>query len=200
VYRAAHCFVAAVGCGYRFARGRSRWGRPRRRSSTATTTFRDIAHDHAHDHVSRSRSRWTSFRAPDYPRGGVGVNSKLAIAVTSFFLLVGSSNECTRVMTTMRGLADALAMYKARYGRFPSDSSWLRDMVTSTAEHKAVLALVPHDDWGRPFQYRYDGSKPEQFRLFSAGRDGIAGNADDISFENGFDQCPRLGCTCASSL
>lgn len=41
---------------------------------------------------------------------------------------------------------------------------------------------IPKDPWGRPYQYRYPGTRnTDGYDLFSYGKDGVEGGGDDIT-------------------
>lgn len=85
-------------------------------------------------------------------------------------------------------LANALNDYRTETGRYPSALSELiprSTMPSATQSSIARAGLVPaalNDWWGRPLQYKFPGAhNPAGYDLWSLGRDGVDGTADEIA-------------------
>jgi len=82
----------------------------------------------------------------------------------------------------------ALWGYKMAVGRFPSTEEGLKALVqapSSAGERwKGPYfdpARLPDDPWGKPYQYRFPGTKnTASYDVYSLGPDGQDGTADDI--------------------
>ena len=48
-----------------------------------------------------------------------------------------------------------------------------------------VMSEIPKDPWGQPYGYRFPGKKKaNEHEIFSKGKDGQDGNADDLSSQD----------------
>ena len=86
--------------------------------------------------------------------------------------------------TDISMLTNALDLYEADVGQYPTDADALVALHTSlpgTAGWHGpyVRRAIPNDPWGRPYVYHADG--PTTPRILSAGPDGREGTADDIA-------------------
>jgi hypothetical protein len=50
-------------------------------------------------------------------------------------------------------------------------------------ENEAYLKVIPMDPWGKPYEFRTEGTK--KFFIRTVGPDGIADTVDDLSREDG---------------
>lgn len=81
----------------------------------------------------------------------------------------------------------ALTSFNVRMGRYPNSSEGLQALITRPEQGGDRWSgpyldspKVPDDPWGRPYQYRYPGTKnPSRYDVFSFGKDGVE-SADDI--------------------
>jgi general secretion pathway protein G len=89
-------------------------------------------------------------------------------------------------------LTNALEMYRLNAGRYPSTEQGLAALVTRPVTGPQprlwtkIADRVPLDPWGQAYRYRQQaGAEPntETFLLWSLGRDGQDGTADDIQSE-----------------
>jgi general secretion pathway protein G len=114
------------------------------------------------------------------------------IAAVVGMLLAGCDSghpRSTQVRNDFSALTNALQIYRLNAGRYPTTEHGLAALVnrpTTDPQPRMwtrIADRVPLDPWGRPYRYRWEpGSKPdpETFVLWSAGRDGQDGTADDI--------------------
>ena len=96
---------------------------------------------------------------------------------------LGSAQEKIAHQSIER-LSSVLDMYKLDIGTYPTSEQGLQALVTRPP---GVVrwngpyiqgTKVPEDPWGRPFQYRSPGERPEhEFDLYSLGPTGQAGGA-----------------------
>ena len=99
--------------------------------------------------------------------------------------------KLSQVEADFKSLESALAMYKLGAGSFPTTQQGLlslRDKPTSTPVPRRwvqVMSEIPKDPWGQPYGYRFPGKKKaNEFEIFSKGKDGQDGNADDLSSQD----------------
>ena len=80
------------------------------------------------------------------------------------------------------GIKTALDRYEVENGSYPKS---LTDLVQRPGDAKnwngPYLDEIPKDPWGQPYVYVYPGrNNPSSYDLYSIGRDGQDGTADDI--------------------
>jgi general secretion pathway protein G len=80
------------------------------------------------------------------------------------------------------GIKTALDRYEVENGTYPKS---LQDLVTRPGDAKSwsgpYLDELPKDPWGNPYVYVFPGrNNPNGYDLYSMGRDGQDGTADDI--------------------
>jgi general secretion pathway protein G len=75
--------------------------------------------------------------------------------------------------------AQAVQAYRATNRRLPTA---LADLTQRTDRSEPLLASLPKDPWGRPYEYRTEGGNA--FSLRSLGFDGTAGTNDDLRWPN----------------
>jgi general secretion pathway protein G len=87
----------------------------------------------------------------------------------------------------MQALTSCLEMFKLNAGFYPSTAQGLDACANRTTVEPIpkrwvqLIDKVPKDPWGNAYQYRFPGKRnPARFDLFSPGKDGVAGTADDI--------------------
>lgn len=83
-------------------------------------------------------------------------------------------------------IATALKLYELDNGSFPSTSEGLNALLTRPGNAKnwngPYLEKKPVDPWGRDYKYDSPGSRrPNDYDLYSVGRDGQSGTADDVT-------------------
>lgn len=82
-------------------------------------------------------------------------------------------------------IATALKLYELDTGSFPSTEEGLGALLSNpgTANNwkGPYLESTPMDPWGREYQYESPGNhRPQDYDLFSFGRDGKEGGGDDV--------------------
>ena len=83
----------------------------------------------------------------------------------------------TKAQTDIRGVTQALSMYRLDKYKYPSTSEGLAALV---AKPDAYLKSVPKDPWGNVYQYQYPGTRnTDSFDIWSFGPDGTAGGEGD---------------------
>jgi general secretion pathway protein G len=115
----------------------------------------------------------------------IGVIAAIAVPRLS------GNTEKAKIAATKQTIASAslaLDNYELDVGRFPSSDEGLRALI----ERPAVLSEkdgwdgpymreMPRDSWNRELVYKYPGDESVDYDIVSAGRDGQAGNEDDIT-------------------
>jgi len=104
--------------------------------------------------------------------------------------LVGQG-ERARVQTTKQsiaGLTSALKMYEMDLGTFPSTQEGLGALMKAPSSAPEGQWDGPYldkesfkDGWQRDLKYKFPPEKGQYFDLYSVGRDGVEGNADDVN-------------------
>lgn len=83
--------------------------------------------------------------------------------------------------TQIKTLKDSVKQYRVMVGSYPSSLDALYTQPTDLPDPTKWTQLldepVPMDPWGRPYEYKIDGSK---FEIRSAGPDGQSNTEDDI--------------------
>jgi general secretion pathway protein G len=99
--------------------------------------------------------------------------------------IAGTSDKAriTAAMADIKGgIKTALDRYEVENGVYPKS---LQDLVTRPNDAKnwsgPYLDAIPQDPWGQPYVYVYPGrNNSSGYDLYSIGRDGQDGTADDI--------------------
>jgi general secretion pathway protein G len=83
-------------------------------------------------------------------------------------------------------IATALKLYELDNGSFPSTSDGLNALFTKTGDARnwngPYLEKKPVDPWGREYKYESPGGhRTQDYDLYSVGKDGQSGTADDIT-------------------
>ena len=83
-------------------------------------------------------------------------------------------------------IATALKLYELDNGSFPSTSEGLNALLTKAGEARnwngPYLEKKPVDPWGREYKYESPGAhRTQDYDLYSTGKDGQSGTADDIT-------------------
>jgi general secretion pathway protein G len=118
----------------------------------------------------------------------------LAALVVPRFLDEPDKAKRTKAITDIRGIEQALNMFKLENGFYPTTDQGLQALVTKPQTGRiptrykegGYLRRVPQDPWGNPFVYLSPGLHGE-FDIISYGGDGERGgegsNADINSWE-----------------
>ncbi len=81
-------------------------------------------------------------------------------------------------------IATALKLYELDNGAFPTTSEGLSALFTKPPSapnwNGPYLEKKPIDPWGREYRYRSPGQHRHDYDLYSLGKDGEEGSADDI--------------------
>lgn len=97
-------------------------------------------------------------------------------------------NANVRATKTQIGMLEkALTAYQVDMGSYPSSQQGLDALMAVPADARNgakwsgpyLEKQIPADPWGNPFTYEL--TSPDQFHITSAGPDGAAGTADDIT-------------------
>lgn len=105
--------------------------------------------------------------------------------------IIGRTDDArrTRVVTELKNIESALALYKLDNGTYPTTEQGLQALVEKPTvgqippnwKEGGYLSKVPVDPWGHPYVYAYPGTQGE-YDLYSLGADGQPGgdgnNAD----------------------
>lgn len=82
-------------------------------------------------------------------------------------------------------IATALRLYELDNGRFPSTAEGLNALLNKPASadnwNGPYLERRPLDPWSREYKYKSPGERRPDYDLYSLGRDGQEGTADDIT-------------------
>lgn len=111
------------------------------------------------------------------------------LAGSAIFFLgdnLGIAQE-TRVKGDLQTISTSLMVYQGVNGTLPSTEQGLKALVTRPDSEprptswRQTLKEVPLDPWKRPYMFESPGQKnPDNYDLFSAGKDGKPRTADDI--------------------
>lgn len=101
-----------------------------------------------------------------------------------YFSQIGKS-EVKAARAQIDALEKAFDQYRIDVGRYPTTEQGLQALVAAPAgearwDGPYLRKAVPHDPWGRPYQYRHPGEHGE-FDLFSFGPDGQPGGEGDAA-------------------
>ena len=113
----------------------------------------------------------------------------LLVGMGTFMMVdvLGDAEE-GKAKADIQTLRANLIRYKTKGGLYPTTEQGLDSLVTKPSDgpqprsYKSLMqkeALL--DPWGNPYQYRRPGKQnPEEFDIFSMGKDGQEGTEDDI--------------------
>ena len=82
----------------------------------------------------------------------------------------------------------ALVSYRLATGHYPTTEEGLNALITPPERDRQKIkaklfdtSKIPDDPWGKPYQYRFPGTKNTSgYDVYSCGPDGQDGTADDI--------------------
>ena len=81
-------------------------------------------------------------------------------------------------------IATALKLYELDNGNFPSTAEGLNALLAKPSStgnwNGPYLEKRPVDPWGKEYKYKYPGEHGRDYDLYSQGKDGQEGNADDV--------------------
>ena len=105
--------------------------------------------------------------------------------------IIGRTDEArrTKAAADIRGIEEALHLFKLDNGFYPNTGDGLQGLVTcpSSARNcnpEGYLEKLPVDPWGNPYVYFSDGSRFVVRSYGSDGQDGGDGKNSDISSED----------------
>jgi len=82
-------------------------------------------------------------------------------------------------------ITTGVKLYEIDNGVFPTPEEGLNALLTAPSSAKnwkgPYVEKEPLDPWGNPYQYKSPGTNRLDYDLYSAGKDGVGGNADDVS-------------------
>lgn len=119
----------------------------------------------------------------------------LAAIIVPKFLSRPDEAKVTKAKIDIKGLEEALGLFKLDNGFYPSTEQGLRALVSKPESGRipakfpdgGYLKRVPSDPWDNPYLYLAPGRQNRDFELISYGADGQAGgekfNADINSWE-----------------
>lgn len=142
-----------------------------------------------------------SGRGPGKRRGVTLIEMLVVLVMLSLFAALVMPNLLKKPEQARRTAAEvqidalltALSNYHLDTGLFPSTETGLRALVENPGRvsHWNGPYLpkdVPLDPWGRPYAYKYPGSRGDLPEIISLGADGSPGgegsNADIVSWKN----------------
>lgn len=111
------------------------------------------------------------------------------LAAGSIYMLKGNVDVAkeTRVEGDLQNISTQLQLYEARNLRVPTQEQGIKALVEKPTTEPLperwtqLLEEMPKDPWGMEYKYRYPATKSKKpFDLYSAGKDGVDGNEDDI--------------------
>lgn len=110
--------------------------------------------------------------------------------------MMGRTEEARRqtAEVQIRSLENALALYYADNGFYPTTEQTLKALVVKPGDEPVPAkwkgpylekGILPKDPWGKDFVYLSPGVKLPEFDLVSYGKDGIpGGDGDSADIEN----------------
>ncbi len=111
------------------------------------------------------------------------------LAGSGIYLLSGNVDTAkeTRVLGDLNAITTQLQLYEARCQRLPTQDQGLEALVSKPTKEPipdrwiALMEELPKDPWGLAYKYRIPAQKSKKaYDIWSAGKDGQEGNADDI--------------------
>ncbi|MDE2126403.1 MAG: type II secretion system major pseudopilin GspG [Armatimonadetes bacterium] len=92
-------------------------------------------------------------------------------------------------MSDIKSFDDALDMYKADIGEYPTNDQGLNALLTKSdpkwnGPYLKNQTSIPLDPWGTPYKYQIPGGSGRDYDISSAGPDKQFGTADDIQSWN----------------
>lgn len=115
----------------------------------------------------------------------------IGVGVANFDKIFGDSQAKAAQMFIETTGKTALASYRFAMGNYPTSAQGLNALIVApdgagsrwSGPYLDVKGgKLNVDPWGNPYQYRYPGTKNTAgYDLFSLGRDGQEGTADDVT-------------------
>ena len=93
--------------------------------------------------------------------------------------------ENVRIDIDIKNITTSLMSYRAFCGSLPTTEQGLKALAISPQPRprgwQKIMDKIPEDPFGKEYQYVQPGvHNPDGYDLFSAGKDHIAGTADDM--------------------
>jgi general secretion pathway protein G len=112
----------------------------------------------------------------------------VGLAVSNFDKIFGDSQITTTKLFVNESMKAPLTTYRIQVGDYPSTAEGLAALITSPTDkvdrwHGPYMEAktLPKDPWGHEYKYTYPGThNKDSYDLWSAGPNGIDGDADDI--------------------
>lgn len=110
----------------------------------------------------------------------------VTLAVSNIDQVFGNAKEKTAEIFVKQSMKVPLTSYRMQMGDYPSTAEGLQALITAPANRAdrwrgpyLQEAKIPEDPWGRPYQYRYPGTKNKMgYDLYSLGADGQESDDD----------------------
>ncbi len=111
------------------------------------------------------------------------------LASGAIYMLKGNVDVAkeTKVEGDIQAISTQLQLYEARNMRPPTTEQGIKALVEKPTTEPlperwiALMEEIPKDPWGQEYKYRYPATKAKKaYDLYSAGKDGVDGNEDDI--------------------
>jgi general secretion pathway protein G len=109
-----------------------------------------------------------------------------AVAVSKMGDLFGEAQR-TAAKTNVNTFGTLLLTYRAKGGNYPTTEQGLKALGTRPSSEPQPMSWmvlmkdIPKDPWNRDYIYECPGKhNPDSYDVYTAGQDGIPGNADDI--------------------
>ena len=128
------------------------------------------------------------MKTPEHCRGFTLIELMIVVIIIAALAamvapsLIGRSDEAKDKIAQgdLSSLDTALKLYRLDVGAFPATEAGLEALMVASGKGP-YLERRPLDPWGRKYEYRCPGvHRPTSYDLFSTGRDGKSGTADDI--------------------
>jgi general secretion pathway protein G len=109
----------------------------------------------------------------------------VSLVVTQVGGIFGSAQEDAARQFVNHSLKAPLLKYRIDMGSYPTTEQGLRALLTAPQDagnrwRGPYIERLPDDPWGRPYQYRFPGTRNQGgYDLWSWGTDGVE-SADDI--------------------
>ncbi|HEV2472013.1 MAG TPA: type II secretion system major pseudopilin GspG [Chthonomonadales bacterium] len=110
----------------------------------------------------------------------------LALVVAPRILGRAEDARVSSAITTIRAFDNALELYNADTGKYPTTDQGLAALVTNPGvpnwkgPYLKNQDKVPPDPWGHPYRYKQPGESNRDYDLSSDGPDGQPSTDDDI--------------------
>lgn len=104
---------------------------------------------------------------------------------------IADAAKLRQVDADFKAFDNALGMYRLNGGSFPTTQQGLKALVEKPSstpvprQWTQIMKKLPPDPWGTEYGYRFPGKKvASEYEMFTKGKDGQEGTADDISSQD----------------